>query len=206
MKRNNLFLQMSVLLVLLLLYLSGCNPLWAVPFTLKEIKDYVAGQERSFAYPLNRVIIAGVYVLQKDGFTVYRIEHFNQKGLVNATWQDTSVEIILDTVTPKMTRITSRVHSNKLSREYSCEGAVFDEVQRMLERRRPLDWKEVTVGMVTVHVSPERGSPVIAYLREGVKIQVVEERGEWGKIALMDRSVGFVALKQLHLASEQNAH
>ena len=197
---------MNALLVLFLLYLSGCSALWAVPFTLKEIKNYVAGQERSFSYPLNEVLMASTLVLTKNGFAVHRIEHFSRKGLVQAKWQDTSVEIILKTVTPKMTRLTSRVYNNWVAREYSCEGALFDEVQVILNGKHHLNWKEMNKGMVTVHVLPEGGSPVIAYLRERSKVEVMEEQGEWGKIALMDRSAGFIPLKHIHSTSGQDAH
>jgi len=196
---------MNALLALFLIYLSGCSALWAVPFTMKEIKDYVAGQERSFIYPLDRVMKATVFALKKNGFVLERIEYFSQKGFIQAKWEDTSVEIVLETVTPKMTRVTSRVHSNRLARQYSCEGALFDEVKGILNKKHPLNWKEMTGGMATVHVSPEKGSPVMAYLREGLEVEVMEEQGEWGKIALMDRSAGFIALKHLYLASGQDA-
>jgi len=205
-KRKSWILELKAWPAIFLISLSGCSPLLAVPFTLKEVKDYVSGQERSFAYPLNRVMMTTVFILEKDGFTVYRIEHFNQKGLIQAKWQGTSLEFTLDTVTPKMTRVTGRVHSNRFAREYSCEGALFDKIQWILNRERPFNWKEMTEGMVTVHVSPEQVSSVVAYLGEGSKIELLEERGEWGKIALMQRNAGYIPLKSVHLASERDAY
>lgn len=192
-------LMMHALPVIFLLYLSGCSALWSVPFTLKEIKDYVSGQERSFAYPLDRTMKAIVFVTRKDGFDLERIEYFNQKCLIQAKWEYTSVEIVLETVTPKMTRVTGRVQSNKLSREYSCEGALFDEVQGILNRKHPLNWKEMALGMATVHVSTEKGSQIMAYLRKGSEVEIIEERGEWGKVSLMDRYSGFIAMKHLYV-------
>lgn len=201
-KRKKRVLQMHALPAIFLLYLSGCSAFWAVPFSLEEIKDYVLGQKRSFAYPLDQSMRATISVLKKNGFVLERIEYFNRKGSIQAKWENTSVELAFETVTPSMTRVTSRVQRNRLSREYSCEGALFDEVQEFLGRRHFLDWKEMILEMAAVHVSPENGSPVMAYLKKGSKVEIIEETGEWGKIALMDHSAGFMIMKHLHVKSK----
>lgn len=196
--------RIKSILVFLSLYLCGCRVLWAVPVTLKEVKDYVSGQERSFAHPLDPVLAGTISVLGKNEFTVERIERFNQKGLVQANWNETAVEIRLEAITPKMTRITTSIRSNRISREHSCEAAVFDEVQRILKNENPVSLQTATAGMVNVHASPNEDSAVIAYLRGGSGVQIVDEKGQWGEISLMNRNTGFVPLRHLHAAPGQS--
>jgi len=202
--RHKLNLKTKRFLVLLFCYFSACA-LSAIPLTLKEVKTYVSGQEQSFSRPLAQVAIATVYGLKKTGFRIDRIEYFDQKCLIYADWQDASVKLVLETVTPKMTEISSKICSGRGSREYSCEGALFDEVREILQQEQHPSWKELTADMVYVHALPDENSPVIAYLRSGAKAEFVESQGDWGKIALMDRAAGYIALKYLLPVSEQKA-
>lgn len=191
-----------ILLGFLLSYISGCGAFSAVPLTLKEVKDYVAGTERSLGYGLDRTLTATVFVLKKDGFDLRRIEYFNHKGLVQAAWEGTSVEISFERMTPKMSRMTSRVKSKTLFREYTCEDALSEEIEGVLHSSKPLNWVELTHGMTRVHVSPDKKSPVMAYLKPGLTVDLVEEQGQWGKILLMDRGAGFIALNQLKVDAQ----
>jgi len=203
---NKLNMMVYNFMVLLFLCLSGCSALTAVPLTLNEVKAYVVGQQESFFYPLNQVLVATVYGLRKSGFTRLRVEHFNQKCSIYAKWAETSVKLTLETVTPKLTKVSSKIHGGRGFRDYSCESALFDEVREILQTEQPLNWKKLTMGMVTVHVSPDENSPVIAYLGSGSEAELIEEQGHWGKVALIDSAAGFVALKYLNPAPEQEAH
>ena len=108
-------------LVVLSLLLSGCAVLTAVPVTIKEVKDYVMGRDQSFSYPIDQVLKSTIYNLRQMGFTISRIESFNQKGLIQADWKKTSVKLSMETITPKLTKVIVKVKSDNSSREYSSE-------------------------------------------------------------------------------------
>ena len=181
--------------------LSGCHVFSAIPVTVKEVKDYAIGREQSFSYPIDKVLQAAVYNLRKMDFVVQRIEHFNIKGAVYAVWKDTSARVSLETITPRLTKVTCKVFTGNNAREYSSEDALLDNVRETLERKTSWDWKELVKGMVSVHLSADSRSSVIAYLSPGAKAELIKSEGEWGKIALMDDCSGYMFLRHLRRAS-----
>jgi hypothetical protein len=187
----------STLVFLLSLILSGCAVLTAVPITIKEVKDYVVGRDQSFSCPLDQVLKSSVHNLRKMGFTILRIESFNQKGLVQADWQMTSVKLSMETITPKLTKVIVKVKSDNTSREYSSEDELFTNIRETLKEEREIEWKGLTKGMVTVHLKPDKNSPVIAYLAPGALTNVIAQEGTWAKIGLMDNCTGFIDNKHL---------
>lgn len=179
--------------------LSGCTLWSAVPVTLKEVKDYVVGQEQSFSHPLNRVLAATVFCLKKSGFTAVRIEHFNNKGLVRGDWGEASVKLTMEAITPGMTKVSSKVHRGEASREFSSETEIFTQTRRTLSSQTTLHWDKLVYGMVTVHAEPQESSPVIAYLGFGATASVISESDGWSRIALMDQGAGYVLSRHLGL-------
>ena len=189
---KNIFLS-----VLCALLFQGCSVWSAIPVTLKEVKDYVVGQEQSFSHPINQVLAATVHNLRQAGFSVEQIEYFNEKGLIKANWKETSVILDLNTITPSLTKARTKISRGEGYREFSSEQEMFNNVRRVLDSGKPLNWETLTAGMVKVHVKPDGNSPVIAYLGPGVKADLLREEGKWGEIQLMDGGTGFIALKHL---------
>ena len=131
------------------------------------------------------------------GFTISRIESFNQKGLVQADWDTTSVKLSMETITPKLTKVIVKVKSDNTSREYSSEDELFFNIRETLKEGKEIDWKGLTQGMITVHLKADMNSPVIAYLAPGALTDAVGQEGQWVKISLMDNCAGFIASKHL---------
>ncbi len=178
-------------------WLSGCSVWSAVPVTLKEVKDYVVGQEQSFSNPLNQVLAATVFSLKKSRFTVVRIEHFNKKGLVRGDWDEASVKLTMEAITPGMTKVSSKVHRGEASREFSSEIEIFTQIRRILESQTPLQWEKLVHGMVTVHTEPRDSAPVIAYLGTGATAGVITDHDGWSRISLMDEGAGYILSRHL---------
>jgi len=191
--RGNAIVALAVVMILF----SGCSPFALIPVTLREVKNYVVAQEQSFSYPLDRVMGATTHSLSQTGFTLSRIEHFNRKGLILAHWEEMSVKLSLESITPGLTKISSRLYRDKTAREFSSEKEIFSHVREILQSERPFHWKEIVRGMVMVHVSPDEKSPVVAYLGPGENADLIDEEGSWGRIALMGDGTGF--MKLIHL-------
>jgi hypothetical protein len=187
----------STVVLLFFLILSGCAVLTAVPVTIKEVKDYVVGRDQSFSFPLDQVLKSSVQNLRKMGFTISRIESFNQKGLVQADWEMTSVKLSMETITPKLTKVIVKVKSDNTSREYSSEDELFANIRETLKEEKEIDWKGLVKGMITVHLKPDKSSPVVAYLAPGTLADVFDQEGSWVKIGLMDNCTGFIDNKHL---------
>lgn len=184
-------------LFFLSLLLSGCAVLTAVPVTIKEVKEYVVGRDQSFSCPLDQVLKSAAHNLSKMGFTISRIESFNKKGLIQADWQMNSVKLSMETITPKLTKVIVKVKRNNSSREYSSEDELFANIRETLKEEKKIDWEGLIKGMVTVHLKPDKASPVIAYLAPGALTDVIDQEGKWVKIGLMDNCTGFIANKHL---------
>lgn len=184
-------------LFFLSLLLSGCAVLTAVPVTIKEVKEYVVGRDQSFSCPLDQVLKSAAHNLSKMGFTISRIESFNKKGLIQADWQMNSVKLSMETITPKLTKVIVKVKRNNSSREYSSEDELFANIRETLKEEKEIDWEGLIKGMVTVHLKPDKASPVIAYLAPGALTDVIDQEGKWVKIGLMDNCTGFIANKHL---------
>ena len=178
--------------------LYGCTALTAVPVTLKEVKDYVLGQQKSFAHPLDKVMVTSANKLQEMDFVILRIENFNEKGFIHAKWHDVDAEFYLETVTPKLTKVKNKIRGRNKSREYSTEQALFQSVHNALNQNEALNLNEITDGMIRVHISPDNNSPVIAYLETGEDVEFVEEVGVWTRIGLMDGYGGFAESKYFY--------
>ena len=182
---------------ILCLFLSGCILFSAIPVTLKELKDYTVGQEQSFSYPIDKVLEASAYRLRESGFTIVRIEKFNQNGLVKADWKNTSVEFFMKSVTPKLTKVNCKIRKGDKTPEYSSEKELFSNVRETLKQDREFGWSDIIKDMVTIHIRPEESSPIVGYLSQGSTVKVLDEGGGWKKIELMDNHYGYVPFELL---------
>jgi len=178
--------------------LYGCTALSVIPVTLKEVKTYVVGQQKSFAYPLDKVMSTSANTLREMEFVILRVENFNEKGFIHAKWNDVDAELYLETVTPKLTKVKNKIRKNKKSREYSTEEVLFQSIHNALDQNEPTNLSEITDGMIHVHTSPDSKSPVIAYLGTGEDVEFVEEVGNWARIGLMDSYAGFAESKYFY--------
>jgi len=191
------FVRPTLIGVFILISLSGCTIYSVLPTTLGEVKHYVLSQEQSFSYSLKRVITATVIDLDRLGFTIHRIEHFNQKGMIQASFESTSIDLFMEAITPGLTKTTGKVIRHKGLRDYASEKELFDRVRETLKQRPNMNWKQLTKQMVSIHQSPDETSSVIGYLGEGGKAKVAREKGAWGKIVLMDNCFGYVPMDRL---------
>ena len=202
--KNRLRTAVIGIFAIFLALACGCGKYASVPVTILGVKDYVFGQQQSFSCPLNQVLAASVYNLRLSGFEIDRIEHFNEKGLVLAKWQGISAKLSLESITSSLTRISSKVRLDNHLREYSSEEELFGNIRNTLQKGQSPDWGELTQGLVKVYLSPDKASPVIAYLGPGTTADRISEEGNWCKIALMDKGAGYVALKHLELSSAED--
>jgi len=131
------------------------------------------------------------------GFTIHRIEHFNQKGMIQAGFGSTSIDLFVETITPGLTKTTCKVLRHKGLRDYASEQELFHRVRETLKQRPNKSWKQLTKQMVSIHQSPDEASSVIGYIGEGGKAKLAQEEGAWGKIVLMDNHFGYVPMDRL---------
>ncbi|MBW1779431.1 MAG: hypothetical protein JRL30_01715 [Deltaproteobacteria bacterium] len=183
--------------VFTVLFATGCGFFAAVPVTVSEIKTYLVGKEESLSYPLNQVLESAVYNLERMGFDIERVERFNQKGLIHAVWEGTSVSLTLETITPKLTKVICTFKRPDTMREYSSEKELFNNVRDSLKLKQVPNGDILFKGMVTVHASMDTAAPVIAYLGRGAKAEIVSRSGEWAEIVLMDNCTGYMAFRYL---------
>ena len=179
------------------LFGTGCTFFGAIPFTLSEMKAYLAGKEESLSYPLDPVIQATVFNLDRMGFDIERVERFNQKGLVYAAWQGTTVSLAMESITPTLTKVICTFTRSDTMREYSLEKELYNNIRDTLKLKQLPNRKTLFKKMITVHRSKDNNSPVIAYLGRGSQTEIVSRSGEWAEIALMDKCTGYVAFRYL---------
>jgi hypothetical protein len=189
-------------LIICVFFVFGCSALSLIPLTLQEIKLYVFGQQESFSYPIDKVMASAIYSLKLSGFTVFRVEHFNGKGLINASWKNATVELLMEPVTPKLTKVINKIQMDAGFREYSSEEEVFESMRKTLEEERVFDWSQLTRGMSPVHFSPNDDSVVIGYLGPGEETEIMKQQGKWFEIEMMDDHSGFVGLNYLKVKQE----
>jgi len=113
------------MLLLFLLAVNGCTAFSVIPITLKEVKDYALGQQRSFGYPLDQVIKASAYELRLKDFSIKRIEKVNQKGFIIAKWKDTTIRMTFESITPKLTKANTKIFGQNSAREFSSESMLL---------------------------------------------------------------------------------
>ena len=179
------------------LFGTGCEFFAAVPFTLSEMKIYFIGKEESLSYPLDPVLQSTVFNLDRMGFDLQRVERFNQKGLVYAVWKGTSVNLSMESITPNLTKVVCTFTRSDTMREYSLEKELYNNIRDTLKLKQLPNRKTLFKKMITVHLSKDNKSPVIAYLGKGSKTEVVSRSGEWAEIALMDNCTGYIAFRYL---------
>ncbi len=179
------------------LFGTGCAFFAAVPFSLSEMKIYLAGKEESLSYPLDPVLQSTVFNLDRMGFDIQRVEEFNQKGLVYAAWQGTTVSLSMESITPTLTKVICAFKRPDTMREYSSEKELYNNIRDTLKLKQLPNRKSLFKKMITVHRSKDNNSPVIAYLGRGSQTEIVSRSGEWAEIALMDKCTGYVAFRYL---------
>ena len=176
---------------------TGCGFFGAIPFTLSEMKAYLAGKEESLSYPLDPVLQATVFNLDRMGFDIKRVESFNQKGLVYATWQGNSATLSMESITPKLTKVICTFKRSDTMREYSLEKELYNNIRDTLKLKESPQSKTLLKKMAPVHRAKDNSSSVIAYLGRGSKTEIISRSGEWAEIALMDNCTGFIAFRYL---------
>ena len=179
------------------LFGTGCGFFGAIPFTLSEMKAYLAGKEESLSYPLDPILQATVFNLDRMGYDIQRVEMFNQKGLVYAAWQGNSARISMESITPNLTKVICTFKRPDTMREYSSEKELYNNIRDTLKLKESPDSKTLFKKMVTVHRAKDNSSPVIAYLGRGSETEIVSRSGEWAEIALMDKCTGYIAFRYL---------
>lgn len=180
------------------LLVCGCSVFSAVPVTLKEVKDYAVGSQESFSYPLEEVMKATIVNLRATGFSLIKIEKTSPKGFIRADWQTTSVKLYLESVTPRLTAVRSKVRKQGGIADLASEDELFEQVHDTLARGEQVTWERLTGGMVWVYAEPDMKATVVGYYGGGARIDLTEEKGEWGKVALEDGSRGYVLLSYLN--------
>ena len=185
--------------VLGVLFGTGCAFFGAIPFTLSEMKAYLAGKEESLSYPLDPVLQAAVFNLDRIGFNIERIEKFNQKGLVYALWEGTTVNLSMESITPTLTKVICTFTRSDTMRDYSLEKELYNNIRDTLRLKQLPNTKTLFKKMIPVHLSKDNNSPIIAYLGRGTQTEIVSRSGEWAEIALMDKCTGYVAFRYLGL-------
>ena len=118
-------------------------------------------------------------------------------GLIYAVWKGTSVSLSMETITPNLTKVVCVFKRPDTMREYSSEKELYNNIRDTMKLAKIPDRKTVFKGMVTVHLSMNSDSPVIAYLGRGAKAEIVSRKGEWAEIALMDNCTGYIAFRYL---------
>jgi hypothetical protein len=176
----------------------GCSAFSAVPVTLKEVKDYAVGSQESFSYPLDDVMKAAVVNLRATGFTLIKIEKTSPRGYIRADWQTTSVKLYLESVTPRLTTVRSKLRKQGGVADLASEDELFEEIHDTLDRGGQLPWDRLSGGMVRIHTQPQAGASVVGYYGTGARIDLDEENGKWGRVALEDGSRGYVLLSYLN--------
>ena len=179
------------------LFGTGCGFFGAIPFTLSEMKAYLAGKEESLSYPLDPILQATVFNLDRMGYDIQRVEMFNQKGLVYAAWQGNSARISMESITPNLTKVICTFKRPDTMREYSSEKELYNNIRDTLKLKELPDRKTLFKKMITVHLSKDNNSPIIAYLGRGSETEIVSRSGEWAEIALMDNCTGYIAFRYL---------
>ena len=142
----------------------GCSVFSAVPVTLKEVKDYAVGSQESFSYPLDEVMKATTVNLKATGFTLIKIEKTSPKGFIRADWQATSVKLYLESVTPRLTTVRSKVRRQGGVADLASEDELFEQVHDTLDRGGQITWERLTGGMVRVYAEPDTGAAVVGIL------------------------------------------
>lgn len=183
--------------IFLVLFGTGCAFFGAIPFTLSEMKIYLALKEESLSYLLDLVLQSTVFNLDRMGFDIQRVERFNQNGLVYAVWKGTSVNLSMERITPKLTKVICTFTRSDTMREYSLEKELYNNIRDTLKLKQLPNRKTLFKRMITVHLSKDNNSPVIAYLGKGSKTEIVSRSGEWAEIALMDNCTGYIAFRYL---------
>lgn len=185
------------LIWVLFFLLQGCSIYSAIPVALDEFKDLVFSREQSYSYPVNNVLKATVFNLNKMGFVLGRIEHYKEKGLVHADWEDTRVKIKIESITPTLTKVSCSVWRWESAREHSSEDALFDNIRDTLKGDLEVNWDDLTGHMALVHLKADETSPIIAYLGPGEKAEIISKQDGWGEIELMGLYTGYIPLEYL---------
>lgn len=186
------------LVIFFWLLVCGCSIFSAVPVTLKEVKDYAVGSQESFSFPLEEVMKATIVNLKATGFTLIKIEKTSPRGFIRADWQSTSVKLFLESVTPRLTTVRSKVRKQGGVADLASEDELFEQVHDTLDQGRQFTWERLTGGMVRVYAEPDMGGTVVGYFGSGARIDLAEEDGEWGQVALEEGGRGYVLLSYLN--------
>ena len=179
---------------------AGCM---AVPFTLKEVKDYVITQEQSYSYPLRKVMLAAGSALMQLNFKLTRMEIPGGRGMMAATCGDTRVYLKFDAITPHLTRMQSKITEKEGMRYFSGEKELFSHIRNLLDQGRLHGLNTLTAGMVPVYLSPETSSAVIAYIAPGEELMVPDVAGQWKSVTLETGAAGYIQASRLAAAKEK---
>jgi len=182
----------AILLLVLLVGFAGCA---AVPFTLKEVKDYVSTQEQSYSYPLRQVMLTAGSSLKQLNFTLTRMELLGESGMIRASCGNTKVHLRFDSVTPRLTRMQSKISEYEAMRYFSGEEELFNHVRSLLQEGHRTDLKKLTAKMVSIYLKPDKTSRVIAYIVPGEELMLPESNGTWREMELESGGSGYIGAK-----------
>ena len=183
-------------LCIALMLMQGCSALSVVPFTLKEMKDYMTTQEECFVESFNKVAMASALSLKQLHFRLDRFELIEGVAVIEGTWNETSVFLKVEAITPGLTKVRSRIIKEDVDRQFSTETALFEAIESSLVQGN-VSMSDVVSHMAPIRLTPDEHGKIIAYISDGVEVKSINEKGEWKKISLELGQSGYLHKKWL---------
>ena len=187
------------LIALVILTTQGCSPLFLIPVTVKEIRDYVKEQEQSYSYPLRRVVISAGHSLRELNFTLKRVEFPDDHGMISAVFNETTVALRFEAVTVNLTRMRSKITTENGARYFSSEKELFDQIRKTLAANNQPVLRDIGAGLTQVYFMPDMKSRIIAYLAAGEEVWIngKEFKKDWNEINLESGKIGHIPARHM---------
>ena len=156
-------------------------------------------QEESFSYPVRPVLVSAGYSLKQLNFDLKKVEFPGDRGLIKASAHNTRVTLHINSVTPNLTLMRSKITTTTGERYYSSEEELFNGIHRILNGEGKPSLRDVGAGMATVHLAPDMKSQVIAFIAQGEEVSIRDEapHSDWQKIKLESGDIGYVSTKNI---------
>ena len=180
----------------IIIFMQGCTVLSVVPVTLKEIKDYLITQEKCFAKPVDRVVVASVCSLKKLNFNLKRVEINGEHALIVGGWRDNSVQIRIDEITPGLSKVSSRVVTKDFDRQFASEDALFEVIEATFVQDN-LVISDFVSHLAPVYLGPDEKSKVVAYVGDRIDVKSIDGNEAWKQISLEIAENGYIQKKWL---------
>lgn len=190
--KENCSLKWAAIVGGVLVLISGCGHFEGTPQTFDEVRKQALGQEELFLHPRPEVLKAMVFHLKSREFEITRIEYLEKKALILGHRGDIEIEVLMIPALSGGTRLTTRVTRKDQWADYAWVKTLYGDTQAFLDRKEPVNWRQLTEGMLPVHPRPVKDSAPIGFLSPGSRVDLMEKEGTWGKIWLVAGGVGYV--------------